>query len=179
MHSRIKQSSSLLDAPWGWCGATSTIRHLDASHKSGDKVAPASTYSQNKLNPGNKRTGWSQPRWHRFLQELLAWPWPSSPARSLLISLPQPCTREGVWKEMSPPPRQSPHQRLPIESGRRTGRAGLLLVLSGESFGELVSLRCREGGEGSPCSSQGPSLGAADGRRSWSQAHGPSCQSER
>lgn len=37
----------------------------------------------------------------------------------------------------------------------------------------------QEGGEGSPCSGQGPSLGAADGRRSWSQAHGPSCQSER
>ena len=37
--------------------------------KSGDEVAPALTHSQNNLKPRNKRTGWSQPRWHRIPRE--------------------------------------------------------------------------------------------------------------
>lgn len=145
------------------------------AHKSGDKVAPALTYSQNKLKLRNKRTGWSQPGWHPILQELPVRPRPSSPASfpAHYHHPPEPTAPAGREIPPKPPPE--------VTQGEREGDGvpGLLGVLSGEPSGVLASLSCGEGAREAPCSGQGPSVGAGDGRRSWSQAHGPSCQSER
>lgn len=57
-------------------------------------------------------------------------------------------------------PLQSSHCRLPTESRRRTGRSGLLGVFWGILW-RVGEPQVRGGGEGSPCSGQGPSVGAA------------------
>lgn len=57
---------------------------------------------------------------------------------------------------------------------------GLLSVLLLENpLESLLASGARVRTREAPYLGQGPSLGAANGRRSWSQAHGPSCQSER